>query len=130
MRYPLDTNWTIDYLRRVEQTVRRIEELAPEGLSMSVISLAELYEGVFYSRMPEDDERQLQNFLRGIEVVSVDDEICRIFAIERGRLRASGNIIGDFDILIASTAIRHGLTLLTNNRRHFERIQGLNIISV
>ena len=41
-----------------------------------------------------------------------------------------GNIIADLDILIGCTAIRHGLTLLSNNRRHFERLQGLNIISV
>ena len=34
------------------------------------------------------------------------------------------------DMLIGATAIRHGLTLLTNNRRHFERLRGLNIISV
>ena len=45
-------------------------------------------------------------------------------------MRAAGNLIGDLDILIGFTALRHGLTLLTNNRRHFERLQGLNIVSV
>ena len=129
MQYLLVTNWTIDYLRRIERTARRIEALAPEGLGMSDISLAELYEGVFYSRTPEGDERRLRDFLRRIEVVDVDDEICRIFAIDRGRLRGAGAIIGDFDIMIGATAKRHRLTLLTNNRRHFERIQDLNIIS-
>ena len=63
------------------------------------------------------------------QIVQLDDEICRIFAQERGRLRADGNLIGDLDILIGCTAIRHGLTLLTNNRRHFERLRGLTIIS-
>ena len=129
MRYLLDTNWVIDCLRQVERVVRRVEELEPEGIGISVISLAELYEGAFYSRRPEEDERELRNFLQGIEIVDVDDEICRIFAMERGRLRAAGAIIGDFDIMIGATAKRHGLTLLTNNRRHFERMQGLNIIS-
>lgn len=129
MQYLLDTNWAIDYLNQIERVVRRVEELDPEGIGISIISLAELYEGVFYSKRPEDDERELRNFLQGIEIVDVDDEICRIFAIERGRLRASGAIIGDFDIMIGATAKRHGLTLLTNNRRHFERMQGLNIIS-
>ncbi len=129
MQYLLDTNWAIDYLNQIERVVRRVEELDPEGIGISIISLAELYEGVFYSRRPEDDERELRNFLQGIEIVDVDDEICRIFAIERGRLRAAGAIIGDFDIMIGATAKRHGLTLLTNNRRHFERMQGLNIIS-
>ena len=36
----------------------------------------------------------------------------------------------DFDLLIGVTARQHGLTLLTNNRRHFENIQGLRIESL
>ena len=48
---------------------------------------------------------------------------------ERARLREEGNLIGDMDILIGATAISCNLTLLTNNRRHFERMQGLNIVS-
>ena len=92
--------------------------------------MAELYQGVFYSSDPSGNERALQDFLSGVDTVQIDDEICRIFATERGRLRAAGTIVGDFDILIGATAIRHGLTLLTNNRRHFTRLRGLNIISV
>jgi len=47
---------------------------------------------------------------------------------KRGRLRAKKTLIGDFDLLIGATAIRHGLVLLTNNRRHFEMIEGLQLI--
>ncbi len=130
MRYLVDTDWAINYLNRVESVVRRINELSPDGLGISMITLAELYEGVFYSRNPEDDARDLRRFLDSVSVVELDDEICRIFAMERGRLRAAGNTIGDLDTLIAATAIRHNLTLLTNNRRHFERIQGLNVVSI
>jgi tRNA(fMet)-specific endonuclease VapC len=39
-------------------------------------------------------------------------------------------IIGDMDLLIAATALQHGLTLLTNNRSHFERLEGLTIASL
>lgn len=52
------------------------------------------------------------------------------FAEERRRVRADGNRLEDLDLLIGATAIRHNLTLLTNNRRHFERMRELNIISV
>ena len=61
------------------------------------------------------------DFLAAVDIVPLDDVVCRIFARERGRLRAAGTPLGDFDLLIGATAIRHGLTLLTNNRRHFER---------
>jgi tRNA(fMet)-specific endonuclease VapC len=39
-------------------------------------------------------------------------------------------MIGDSDIWIAATALQYDLTLLTNNRRHFERIDGLRIESM
>ena len=130
MRYLVDTDWVIDHLHGRAQVVRRLEELAPEGIGLSILSLAELYEGVYFSTAPQDNEKALQDFLGGVDVLPLDDGICRVFAQERGRLRAAGMLIGDFDLLIGATAIRHGLALLTNNRRHFERLTDLNIISV
>ena len=52
------------------------------------------------------------------------------FGHERGRLRAAGKTVGDFDLLLGATALRHGLTLLNNNRRHFELIEKLQLVSV
>ena len=98
-------------------------------MGLSIVSLAELYEGVFYSTDPQSEERALRDFLPAVEIIPLDDEICRLFARERGRLRAAGSIISDFDILIGATALKHDLILLTNNRRHFDRLDGLNIIS-
>jgi predicted nucleic acid-binding protein len=37
-------------------------------------------------------------------------------------LEKAGQVIGDFDVLIASTAIRHDITLVSGNDRHFQRI--------
>ena len=99
-------------------------------MGISIVSLAEIYEGIFGADDPQSDERELRDFLDGVAIIPIDDAVCRIFAGERSRLRASGTLIGDMDILIGSTALRHDLTLLTNNRRHFERMHGLSIISV
>ena len=130
MRYLVDTDWVIDHLHGRARVVKRLEELAPGGIGLSILSLAELYEGVYSSTAPQDNERALQDFLGGVDVLALDDGICRIFAQERGRLRAAGMLIGDLDLLIGATALHHGLTLLTNNRRHFERLTDLDIISV
>ena len=130
MKYLLDTDWVIDYLHRVQPIVANLEAFLPEGIGLSIMSVAELYEGVFRSSDPQNDEEALRMFLDEVEVLPVDDAVCRTFGRERGRLRAEGNIIGDFDILIGATAICHDLTLLTNNRRHFQRIQGLTILHV
>jgi tRNA(fMet)-specific endonuclease VapC len=86
--------------------------------------------GAFYARDPAVSERKLRDFLAGMSKFPIDEDTCRIFGRERGRLRAIRKIIGDFDLMIAATAIQHGLTLLTNNRRHFDRIETLRIESV
>jgi tRNA(fMet)-specific endonuclease VapC len=131
MKYLIDTDWVIDHLNEVTSVSERLQELAPQGLAMSVVSLAELYEGVYYSRNPEASMVSLQRFLnRELTLLGVDEETCKMFGRERGRLRAAGQRIGDMDLMIAATALRHDLTLLSNNRRHFERIEKLHIESV
>ena len=130
MKYLVDTDWVIDHLRGVEAITTRLDELSSEGLGLSVVSLAELYEGVYYSRDPAESESILEQFLvPQLMILGIDDEICRIFGRERGRLRQEGQSIGDMDLFIAATCSRHDLTLLTNNRRHFERVEGLTIVS-
>ena len=130
LRYLADTDWIIHALHGNSAIIQRLKDLTIEGIGISIVTTAELYQGAFYSDDPSGNEALLLEFINGYEVVRLDDEICRLFARERGRLKAEGSLIGDLDILIGCTAIRHGLTLLSNNRRHFGRLQGLNIISV
>jgi tRNA(fMet)-specific endonuclease VapC len=127
----IDTAWVIDHLNHIERVTTRLEQLAPEGLALSIISLAELYEGVYYASAPVASETALQRFLDPeLSILNIDEETCKIFGKERGRLRAAGLMIGDCDLLIGATALRRNLTLLTNNRRHFERIEGLRLEAV
>lgn len=48
LAYLVDTDWAIDHLNGQEPTRKRLEELAPSGLGISIISLAEVYEGIYY----------------------------------------------------------------------------------
>lgn len=127
--YLIDTDWAVHHLNGMEEIRTKLLELRSHGLGLSVISLAELYEGIYYSREPDKSHRELAEFLSSVTVLGVNDEICRIFGEQRGRLRQHGQMIGDFDLLIAATCIYHNLKLLTNNRRHFQRIENLEIIS-
>ena len=90
MKYLVDTDWTIDYLHKADRTVRRLEELFTDGVGLSVISLAELYEGLARSRNPDADGESLRLFLEAVEVVPLDDAACRVFGEERARLREGG----------------------------------------
>lgn len=129
MRYLVDTDWVIHYMNGMRRVIDRVEALASDGLGLSIVSLAELHEGLVTSRDRRADEQRLGDLLIGVTVVGLDEETCRIFGRERSRLRAEGNLIGDLDLLIGATALRHGLTVLTNNRRHFGRIEGLAVES-
>ena len=129
--YLLDTDWIIDHLSGVAAVSARLKELQSAGLAVSIISLAELYEGVQYSRdLVRAARHPFRQFLTGLSILPIDDEICWIFGRERGRLRQQGRTIGDFDLLIAATCLLHRLQICTNNRRHFETVEGLSIVSI
>lgn len=129
LRYLVDTDWIIHYLNGNRAVVSRLNTLSDQGCAVSVVSLAELYEGVYFSSNPRGNEQALGDFLLGVTTLGIDAETCKIFGQHRGRLRAKGTVVGDFDLLIGATGLRHGLTVLTNNRRHFELIDGLAIES-
>lgn len=130
MKYLIDTDWTIHYLNGNQSIVDQLIALRKEGLAISVTSLTEVYEGVYYSRDPKSSQEGLNNFLKLVTILPDSDETAKIFGKLRGGLREKGKLIDDFDLMIASTALHHNLTILTNNRKHFERVDGLEIISI
>ena len=98
-------------------------------MALSIVSLAELYEGIYHSTDPQKDEKALKKFLEVVSILEINEEICKIFGRERARLRKLGRMIGDFDLLIASTCLCYDLILLTNNIKEFERVKNLKILS-
>ena len=127
--YLIDSDWAISHLNGVQRIRAKLKQLQPQGLGISIISLAELYEGVIYSQNPQESKYRLERFLSSVKTIDVTDEICRLFGFQRGILRKQGLLIGDFDLMIAATCLHHNLKLLTNNHKHFHRIQDLQIIS-
>jgi predicted nucleic acid-binding protein len=71
----------------------------------------------------------LREFLTLFTVIDLTDPIMERFARIRYQLRTRGNLIPDFDLIVAATALELDLTLLTFNVRHFERIAGLALYS-
>lgn len=125
VRYLLDTDWLIDALAGRPRALSALEDLAREGLAMSIVSLGEVYEGAFAFPDPQRHIEGLREFLSGFAILGLTDPIMEVFGRERCRLRAAGQLIPDMDLLIAATALHQGLTVLTRNVRHFERVEGL-----
>lgn len=124
-KYLVDTDWAVFYLRGKELFVKTIDEYRKEGIVISTISVAELYEGVFRNPEPERKEVVLNEFLRGFVVIDVSRPIARIFGKRRAELRKKGLTVSNFDLLIACTAEYYNLTILTNNRKHYEKVSGI-----
>jgi len=81
----------------------------------------ELLAGVTRARRLE----AVGTFVAAVQVLPVGaDEACRAAELYTG-LKARGALIGNGDLLIAGTALVHGLALMTRNREHFERVEGL-----
>jgi len=71
----------------------------------------------------------LMDFLSGVSVLEINENICRIFGKQRAKLKKEGKQVGDLDPLIASTCLHYDLTILTNNLKHFGLIENLGIFN-
>jgi len=127
MRYLLDTDWIIHSLKGSHIVTEKVKELREEGLAISIVSIAEIYEGIFGSKDPDKHEKVFKEFLTGVTVLEITEEICKRFGELRNGLRKKGELIGDFDLLIASTTLVDGLILLTDNVKHYEKVKDLKI---
>ncbi|HEX6506493.1 MAG TPA: type II toxin-antitoxin system VapC family toxin [Chloroflexota bacterium] len=127
MSYLVDSDWMIDGLSGRQETLAFLEGRRDEGLGVSVVTLGELYEGAYGSPEQEAHLASLERFLALFTVVPLSDATMQHFGRLRARLRQQGNLIPDFDLLIAATALDYDLVLVTRNRRHFERIPDLQL---
>lgn len=120
-KYLLDTNICAFLLRGKFDIDKRIREVGVENCCISEITIAELLYGVECSLKPAENLRTVQEFCNDLDIVSID-QCLYIFAKEKFRLRKSGLIIDDFDLLIASTAIYYNYILVSDNTKHFNRL--------
>jgi len=127
MRYLLDTNICIYTINHRSHTV--VERFKREGrlnLATSVLVAAELAFGVEKSNRPESKQMLLM-FLSGLQVLPWSESAIWHYARQRKLLKEAGTPIGEMDLLIAAQALGEDLTLVTNNTREFERIEGLRL---
>jgi len=88
--------------------------------------LGEILEGLVGQPKEVKRRKDLEDFIVAATVLEVDRAITEIFAKIRADLRGRGELIDNFDILIAATAIEHNLILVTGDK-DFERIESLQL---
>jgi tRNA(fMet)-specific endonuclease VapC len=125
MSYLLDTDVVANALKGRQRDVDLVKRLSSQDLFISIITYGEIYEGIYFGRNPQNDEKVFQQFLRSVDVIPLSRLIMRRFARIRGQLRKAGALISDSDLLIGTTALQHSLTVVTHNTKHFQRIPGI-----
>ena len=123
----LDTNILSDLIRHPQGVIAvRIAEVGEKSIATSIIVAGELRFGAA-RRGSERLTTQLELVLRLLPVLPLGDDADIHYGRLRANLEARGQPIGANDMLIAAHALSLEATLVTDNVREFERVDGLAI---
>ena len=126
MSFLLDTDIASAYLQGNGRVFNRFIQHSG-GLHISIISLSELYSWVYVADDPTKRESGLLTMLSDVTILPLDDDIARKCGQVRADLQRKGTKIPTLDLLIATTALLHDLTVVTHNQRHFSLVPNLRI---
>lgn len=125
MRYMLDTNICIYLINhRPPQVRQRFEACVVGDIGISVVTASELAYGVAKNGSARN-RAALETFLLPLEIAPLDERTIWRYAELHADLERRGQPIGALDTQIAAHALTLGATLVTNNTREFQRVEGL-----
>jgi tRNA(fMet)-specific endonuclease VapC len=128
-----DTDFFIDIMRSRRQhheaAVRKLEDLDSTGvkIGMAAVTRFELSSGIEQFVRPQEERDRVRRLVRAYPTYPLEGAAADRAGEIYGSLSVRGTPIGVADALIAGTALTHGETLLTRNRKHFGRVPGLPI---
>ena len=127
LKYVIDSDILIYFLKGKKEVVEKLSTIPVDNLYITRINFTELMYGAYNSARVEQNLKIIEPFLESFQVLEFDKISSVIFAKEKAKLKKQGNIIADMDLMIASITMGKSFTLLTNNTKHFQRIQDLKI---
>ena len=125
--YLLDTDIIIYSLKGNEIVRRNLRLHLNDPIKISAVTLMELYYGAYKSKRVANNLAKIKTIENTLEIISISRELVEIFGILKSNLEKAGKPLDDFDLILASTAMTHNLTIVTHNEKHFRRIDGLKI---
>ena len=124
MRYLLDTNVWIHYLKSAPPVEKRLRQTPARDIAVCSVVWAELLHGARKYGRREERLARMERTLSPFRSLPFDDAAARRYAEIRDDLEIRGNLIGPNDLLIAAIALANDLTLVTSDSE-FSRIEGL-----
>jgi tRNA(fMet)-specific endonuclease VapC len=128
MKYMLDTNICIYLIKQKPADVlERFKQTDISEISISSITLGELFYGVSKSSKPEQNFMALTQFAAPLEILPFGGEAAQYYGDLRAHLEMQGTPIGSLDMLIAAHSLSLSITLVINNEKEFNRVPNLKI---
>ena len=127
--YLLDTDTIIYLFKGHIRVLENLRRNFHESMSLSVISLMELYYGAYKSQQVTGNLAKIRTLESKLEIIPVGRESSEVFGMLKANLEKQGTPLDDFDLTLASCALAHNLVLVTNNVKHFQRIEGLRLVN-
>ncbi|MDR0421588.1 MAG: type II toxin-antitoxin system VapC family toxin [Proteiniphilum sp.] len=126
----LDTNIISYYFNANNNVKEKLMEAVDDDVEIctTIINIYEIVKG-FRWKNNRKKEDQFREFLEDVVVFSIDDDVINIASDLYAQLRKKGKTIGDADIFIAAIVIKNNGTLISNNTKHYEDIEQLNLIN-
>ena len=126
--YMIDTCVCIEIMRgNLNVAKARISEDGFSNYAIPSIVSGELWTGVHKSKRVHENSNLLKNFLEPFEIVPFDTLSSEKYGEVRAYLETNGSKIGNNDTMIASVALSHNATIITNNIKDFSRVPGLKV---
>jgi len=127
LRFMLDTDICIYVMKERSGPLRERFRQGAGAMCVSAITLAELFYGAEKSERRDHNLRILSELLSRLDTLEFGAKAASHFGEIRAGLERAGTPIGAYDLLIGSHARSEGLTLVTNNRREYDRMDGLRV---
>ncbi len=125
--YLLDTDTIIYNLKGNDAVEKNLQQHTDDPMKISVITLMELYYGAYKSEKIAGNLAKVRTLENSFEIISADKGAAESFGLLKASLEKSGTPLDDFDLVIASCALAHNLILVTNNIKHYARIDSLKL---
>ena len=126
MNFLLDTDICSAHMRRPASLAHRFFQHTG-GLAIPTIVLAELYAGAYKHPNPSKLLPLIADLLKEVHLIDFDAPCAERFGMVRGSLLQQGITVSRVDLLIASVALLHDLTLITHNTADYQDIPGLRL---
>ena len=126
--YLLDTNIISYWMRGDKVVIDRIIKQSPSNLSLSSVTLAEIWYGIEKSPIKKKERFERINKISSLlGIYSFDESAAEEYAVIRASLEKKGVMISERDTQIASIAMANNLTVVTHNIKEFGRINKLKV---